>query len=353
MPYYLDPKSGLAFDRGTEAPGEKIKFSFIKVTPLEATPFYKPPQSWYGREDSSRGRLFQHVQLLDLRNALSNQLHNSIVLLGFACDEGVRRNEGRVGAAQGPESLRKALSNIPFSKALPFWDAGTILCPDGDLEQAQELLGKTVASLRERGAFVIVLGGGHEVAWGNFQGLVREEGVDVLNFDAHLDLRPLLADGKGSSGTSFHQMQLYCEEKKIPWRYGCFGLQHFGNTQELLEKATALGVTQCFAETMIYDPDHAHQLLAMWLEKAQRIHLTLCLDVLAVSAAPGVSASQPLGLPPQTLFSFFRQALKSGKVIGFDIAELNPLYDRDEQTAKLAAHFIAEVITILAARGLS
>lgn len=316
--------------------------------------YYQPPtsSSWKGRQDMLNARLFQQIQLLDCNKLPVSLPKQSVVLLGFACEEGVKRNLGRPGAAQGPDSLRKALCNIPFSSSQtrPIYDAGTIFCPDEDLEKAQQLLGETVAALRERGAFVIVLGGGHEVAWGNFQGLVAASspsstmGVDVLNFDAHFDLRHLLPENRGSSGTSFHQIHNHCAAHQIPWRYACFGIQPFGNTKELFETAKKINTTHCLAETMIHHADLAHEALGTWLASAQAIHLTLCLDVLAAANAPGVSSPQALGIAPHELLPFFRQALESGKVIGFDVAELNPLYDRDDQTAKLAAHFVAEVI---------
>ncbi|MBX9578523.1 MAG: formimidoylglutamase [Chthoniobacterales bacterium] len=310
--------------------------------------YYEPPtsSSWKGREDTVNGRLFQQIQLLDCNKLPSSLPKKCVVLLGFACDEGVKRNLGRPGAAQGPEAFRKALANLPLapSQARPIYDAGNILCPDQDLEKAQQFLGETVAALRKLGAFVIVLGGGHEVAWGNFQGLLDQEPISTLNFDAHFDLRPLLPENRGSSGTSFSQIHDACQRKKIPWCYACFGIQAFGNTKEIFEKAHAINATHCLAKTMIHHADLAHETLGTWLSSAQQIHLTLCLDVLASVHAPGVSSPQALGITPHELLPFFRQALESGKVIGFDIAELNPLYDRDDQTAKLAAHFVAEVI---------
>jgi formiminoglutamase len=309
---------------------------------------YQSPTSllWKGREDTAKGRLFQQIQLLDCNKLPSSLPQQSVILLGFASDEGVKRNLARAGAAQGPEALRKALCNIPLtsSQSRSIYDAGTIFCPDQDLEKAQQLLGETVASLRERGAFVIVLGGGHEVAWGNFQGLLDQKAITTLNFDAHFDLRPLLPENKGSSGTSFRQIHDECQRKKIPWSYACFGIQPFGNTEELFETAKNINTTHCLAETMIHHPQLAHEALGTWIASAQQIHLTLCLDVFAAAHAPGVSAPQALGISPHELLPFFRQALESGKVIGFDIAELNPAYDRDDQTAKLAAHFVGEVL---------
>lgn len=277
--------------------------------------YYQPPtsSSWKGRQDMLNARLFQQIQLLDCNNLPSSLPKQSVVLLGFACDEGVKRNLGRPGAAQGPEALRKALANIPLTSSPTrlIYDAGTIFCPDEDLEKAQQLLGETVAALRERGAFVIVLGGGHEVAWGNFQGLVAASspsstmGVDVLNFDAHFDLRPLLPENRGSSGTSFHQIHNHCAAHQIPSRYACFGIQSFGNTQGVFEKANSINATHCLAETMIHHPQLAHEALGTWLASAQQIHLTICLDVFAAAHAPGVSAPQVMGLAPHNLVPFF------------------------------------------------
>jgi len=323
-----------------------------KIWNMLKSSHYLPPTSatWQGRDDTIDGRLFQQIQWLDCNQLPSSLPKQSVALLGFSCDEGVRRNLGRPGAAQGPEALRKALANLPLSlsSSRHFWDAGTVLCTDQDLEQAQELLGKTVAALHEREAFVIVLGGGHEVAWGNFQGLAassKTTSLDILNFDAHFDLRPLLPEKRGSSGTSFHQMHQYCKAQNITSRYACFGLQPFGNTKGLFETAKNINATHCLAETMIHHPQLAHEALGTWLASAEAIHLTLCLDIFAAAHAPGVSSPQALGISPHELLPFFRQALESGKVIGFDIAELNPTYDRDGQTAKLAAHFVGEVMT--------
>ncbi len=373
--------------------------------------YYIAPALWNGRLDTPQGRLFQHIQLLDLANPPAIFPDQSTVLLGFSCDEGVRRNLGRFGAAGGPAELRKALQPIPWNpkKKTSLWDAGTICCSEDDLEKGQQLLAEAVAALRKHGAFVVVLGGGHEMAWGHFQGLVdffqnytsdancnvapvrhSHEGgnrsssikhtlsscapevpdtsspeaslersliknserlmtsdittLDVLNFDAHFDLRPLFPDGKGSSGTCFRQIHDYCQERKISSRYACLGVQRFGNTSDLFEYADEIKAYHCLAEEMISQPHLVHEALGAWLASAKKIYLTLCLDVFAAAFAPGVSAPQAMGLSPHTLLPFFRQVLESGKVIGFDVAELNPHYDRDNQTAKLAACFVAEVL---------
>lgn len=320
---------------------------------------YVPPASWSEGEQLALGCLIQYVQPCDLRNPPLPLPKQSIVFLGFSCDEGVRRNFGRFGSADGPASLRHALKKIPWNpKDIPIWDAGTICCYD-DLEKAQELLGEVVAALRSFGAFVILLGGGHELAWGHFQGLAKPylqpiktsvtqdiemPSIDVINFDAHFNLRPLFPNGHGSSGTSFRQIHQYCEEENIASRYACLGIQSCSNTLDLCTYAKSIKTYVALAEEMIYHPHLVHESLNAWLASASKIYLSLSLDVFAAAYAPGVSAPQPLGLAPYTMLPFFRQVLDSGKVIGVDVAELNPIYDQDHQTAKLAACFIAEIL---------
>ncbi|MCY1157770.1 MAG: hutG, partial [Citricoccus sp.] len=92
-------------------------------------------------------------------------------LIGFASDEGVRRNHGRPGAAAGPEALRRALAPLAVHGEFGLHDAGDVPVAGEDLESAQEELGRRVAGLLEDHRLVVVLGGGHEAAYGSYLGL--------------------------------------------------------------------------------------------------------------------------------------------------------------------------------------
>ena len=154
---------------------------------------------WQGRDDTGEHgdvtRLFQVVQSAD-----ATALSGVPALLGFACDAGVVRNHGRAGAAQGPREIRRALANVPAHGLSVLADAGDVVCGDGDLEGAQAALGETVCELLDAGARPVVLGGGHEVAFGTYQGLRkhwqkqgwRGQGrvpLAVVKFDENFDLR--------------------------------------------------------------------------------------------------------------------------------------------------------------------
>lgn len=93
---------------------------------------------------------------------------------GFAVDEGVKRNKGRVGAAAAPNVIRKNMSNFPVvSPSLRLFDFGDIYCPDENLEKTQQSLADAVASGLLNKGKSIVLGGGHEVTYAHYSGIKK------------------------------------------------------------------------------------------------------------------------------------------------------------------------------------
>jgi formiminoglutamase len=131
---------------------------------------------WSGRcdvgEPGNTRRVFSQVT----RFAGERLADNTPVIVGFGSDEGVRRNQGRIGAAPAPKELWRALAGLP-AKALPaLHDAGDVVCDDGDLDAAQDALGHVVAEILACGGRPLVFGGGHEVAWGTYSGLHAHRG---------------------------------------------------------------------------------------------------------------------------------------------------------------------------------
>ena len=323
---------------------------------------------WQGRIDSTENydafRWHQHIQQLDLtleHPPLKNEF--GFALLGFCCDEGVRRNQGRIGAAQGPNAIRKELANLPchFSQKTLLFDAGNINCLDENLEVSQEALAVAVAQIRRLGLFPLVMGGGHEVALGHYQGhkkfMVEEQqqpAIGILNFDAHFDLRAILPEG-GSSGTMFRQIANESADMGVDFNYLCIGIQESGNTRELFKTAKEFGASHILATEVASKGDnYVVEQLDEFIKATENIYITICADVFAAAFAPGVSAIQPLGLHPLDVVKYLEHILQSGKVIGFDIAEVSPSFDRDKTTVSLAkALFFSVVNTISRLKGLN
>ena len=85
-------------------------------------------------------------------NDVSASDKKSAALVGFICDEGVRRNQGRVGAANGPNALREGLASLPwtFEDDQQIIDVGNIVCLNHALEEAQRELGEVVATVLQK-----------------------------------------------------------------------------------------------------------------------------------------------------------------------------------------------------------
>ncbi|MFC3909894.1 formimidoylglutamase [Legionella dresdenensis] len=303
---------------------------------------------WQGRTDSLPGeRFFQRVICQNAENQPIEPNHK-IAFLGFSCDEGVKRNSGRPGAQQGPDALKAQLAKLPYHGRHQFIDGGNILCTDSDLESAQQQLAELIKYYQHNEIKTVIFGGGHEIAWSHFNGLVKKyPRLGIINFDAHFDLRPL-ADKKGTSGTPFYQISQYCEQNNLLFSYCCLGIQPHANTTSLFNTASKLNVSYLTAEQITHDsPANQIRFLDKFLSTHEAIYLTICLDVFADCIAPGVSAPQPLGLFPWQTLPLLKYIVQTGKVVSFDIAELSPPWDQEQRTARLAANIAAELIELL------
>jgi formiminoglutamase len=260
-----------------------------------------------------------------------------VSIIGFPCDQGVTRNNGRAGAAAAPSAIRQALGRLTIDAEAPdaflhvverTIDHGDVEV-SGDLERDQELLGERVAPLLAADEMVIVLGGGHETAYGHFLGYVRAGSpVSIVNWDAHCDVREPV-DGIGTSGTPFRQALSH--PSRLARRYAVAGLQphavaasHVAFTASHGEAVWRRDVTRATILKLYADPNTA-------------IMVSFDLDAVERGYAPGVSAPNTAGLSVELWLEAAYRAGLAPNVQSADLVELNPAVDRDGQTAALAA----------------
>ncbi len=299
---------------------------------------------WQGRVDDAEGTLGRRWHQV-MRPLGADTAPATTVLIGFACDAGVARNHGRIGAAGGPAAIRNALRNMPLHECRRLADGGDIRCESDALEAAQDALAAAVAQQIDAARFPLVLGGGHEMAWGSFMGLAancarepRTPRIGIVNFDAHFDLR---CDSRATSGTPFLQIANECTSRGWPFRYACFGVSRYSNTEALFARARELGVLAQLDEAV--DPAHSATALRAFIAEVDHVYLTVCLDVLPAAVAPGVSAPAARGVGLRVLEPLIEAVCESGKVRLADIAEMNPRFDIDGRTAAVAARIAARV----------
>jgi formiminoglutamase len=294
-------------------------------------------------------RWHQVIKYIDLNNEKISLTKNckGFVFLAFSTDEGVRRNQGRVGASQGHQSIAQVMANLPMHfDNLELFHGGVILCEDENLEKAQAELAFYVEKILVAGCTPIVLGGGHDVTYGHYSGLHnfinKSKKIGIINIDAHFDLRPIDPAIGATSGTSI--WQIATEAKKHNHHFNCLalGVQKYGNTKLLFNEAENFGVKYIFGDDFNYDEkQNISKKIADFINEVDHVYLTVCMDVFAACYAPGVSATAYNGIVPDYIFmTAFDQIVQSKKFVAIDFAELNPKYDIDFRTAKLAASMI-------------
>lgn len=280
-----------------------------------------------------------------LRRKVDQPHDLQVVILGFPSDEGVRINGGRPGAAAAPDHIREALYRLTpdarhhdaFVDLLEHTaDLGDMVL-DASLEENQEQLGEMVALFLRQGIVPIILGGGHETAFGHFLGYVYAgQEVAIVNWDAHPDVRTL-KEGRPHSGSPFRQ-----------------ALTHLSGT---CRQYTAAGLQPSATAREHLHFIHAHQGQYIWKD-----HLTpgriddlyadttfplmasFDLDAVDQAHAPGVSAPATDGLAPELWYRAAYRAGRSKHVLSMDLVEMNPAHDVDGRTARVAAltvwHFL-------------
>ncbi len=274
-----------------------------------------------------------------------------VVIIGFPVDDGVRRNGGRPGAAGGPTAIRQALYRLtPDAEQCDEFtdlvrhaaDLGD-LEPTGDLEADQAALGEALAPHLARGAVAVVVGGGHETAYGHFLAYAgRGRRVHVLNWDAHPDVRPLV-NGKGHSGSPFRQMLEH--PSGACGGYTVAGLNPPAVARAHLDYLGVRGGTAIFNTSVSF---HAIEQVYARCENATLVSFDL--DAVDQAVAPGVSAPAAGGLSVHVWLYAAYKAGQCGTVGSVDVVELCPPLDPDGRTARLAARTVWEFLRGVASR---
>ena len=290
---------------------------------------------WNGRFDSNEEvdlRIWQVIKKFSKENAKGPGL----CFVGYNTDDGVVRNLGRKGAEGGSDAIRKAMQSFPIVEGLALYDYKNL--KSKVLEEAQDEYSAKIADVISKGIFPIGLGGGHDIAYGSYRGVRKaypDKKIGLINFDTHLDIRPY--DNGPSSGTSFKQI-LDSDENAV---YSIIGYKKQGNTKRLLETANKYN-------TLILDEEYEESYIIENIKKfiagVDVVYITFCMDVFDAPYAPGVSAPTIMGLDPKKGKRILREIMKSGKVVCVDFAEVNPVYDIDSRTAKLAGALIYDIM---------
>jgi formiminoglutamase len=209
------------------------------------------------------------------------------------------------------------------------------------MEGAQSRLAEVVANVVRTGHRPLILGGGHETAWGTFQGIVAakpDASVGVINIDAHLDLR---ADEPGNSGTPFNQIAAWCAAHGRPCPYLCIGVAQPSNTAASFERLGRLGGGIIPDTAFVsWEREKPYNFIDLFTHRFEQIHLSVDFDVLTAATMPAVSAPAVRGIQLEAVEAILQRILVTNKVAAVDLVELNPAYDIDTRGTRVAAGLV-------------
>jgi len=276
-----------------------------------------------------------------------------VCLVGLPLDFGTVLEGGRAGAVGAPDAIRRELRryhktyNLEHNVSLAglrIADAGNLDLRHPDHERNHARIRERLAELLRQYPRVVVLGGSHDGTYSTVRGLADAcdgQPVGGINLDAHADVKdkPII-----SSGTPFGK--LLRERVLAGPRFTEIGLHSNLNTQEDID---FLHAQQAHIVPLAHVQDAGMPLyMSRALSRAKSAgpaFVSFDIDGCAEAFAPAVSAPSADGFTPRQAVEAAFLAGQEPQVRLFEVVELNPHYDRDNQTARLAATIIAAYLT--------
>jgi agmatinase len=284
-----------------------------------------------------------------------------VAVVGAPFDDGT---SNRPGARFGPRAIRAADDNGRSGRphmgtgldpldALRVVDYGDAEVAPGDLLRSHDHLAGALREVLAAGAMPFVLGGDHSLALPTLRALGERFGPDgyaVVQFDTHADTAADVYGVRVSHGTPF---RVAVEEGyllggnvvQVGLRGTWPGPQDFdwmraqGFRWHTMDEIGKRGLDRVLDDTVA----HARG-------RAERVYLTIDIDVLDPAFAPGTGTPEPGGLTTRELRGALRRIASELELCAADVVEVCPPFDPSGITALAAERVVIDVLTGMAAR---
>jgi len=217
-------------------------------------------------------------------------------------------------------------------------------------------LAGAVATSIQSGRFPLVLGGDHSLSVGSIRGAAKHRKIGVIWVDAHADFNTAETTPSGN----IHGMplaalcgfgdprlvSLWGETPPVidPKKVAVIGardldpgeknnLREAGVMVQSMEQIDRLGMVSALEKS-----------LARVSRDVDGIYLSFDMDALDPRYAPGVGTPVPGGLTFREAHLACEVVAETGKLIGMDMVEVNPILDIQNQTAVDAVEFISSAL---------
>jgi agmatinase len=246
-----------------------------------------------------------------------------------------------------------------FDLDLEQWQmVGVTMADCGDVivtpEGGEEIPGKVIntdrltAAVRkilEKKSFPVIIGGDHTLTTPIVKACEEYEPLDIVHFDAHLDWYDVYHGSKITDADCMTR----CAEFPFVRNITQIGMApynrlHRGGDYEQYEKAKAYGAKIITAEK--FREIGAKKVIDS-IPEAENIYVTIDIDCMDAAYVPGCSAMTVGGLSYLNIRDVIRGIPSRGKVVGFDINDLQPARDPINRSAKLVSTLILDFLAAI------
>lgn len=277
-----------------------------------------------------------------------NSLQADVAILGVPYDMGTAY---RSGARLAPRRIREASTlgnnesgfydherDDTFLQDVSIVDCGDVDILHGDLHYSFKNIEKDVRTITERGALPVVIGGDHSITTAIGKGLDQVGDFYVVQIDAHLDWSDAPGGQKYGQGSPMRRLS----EMSYVSGMSQLGIRGVGSSLKSdFDDARAYGsIIRSTKQIREFGIDKVDLLIP----KADRYYVTIDIDGLDPSVAPGTGTPSAGGFTFHEVQTILEVIASQGDVIGFDLVEVAPDYDPSGITCHLAQQIIKEFI---------
>jgi agmatinase len=278
-----------------------------------------------------------------------------VAIVGAATDDLV---SDRPGTRFGPRAIRAAgcppgrhlAAGIDAFAVLNVVDFGDAPVLPADSVASHQAIERTVATVLAAGAIPVILGGDHSIAEPDIRAVAAKHGpVGLVHFDAHTDTGTSVFGATRSHGTPMYRL---VEQGAVDAaRYVQIGLRGYWPGEREFAWQRELGITSLFM----------HDVAALGIEEvvgraigtvgSGPVFLSIDIDVLDPSVAPGTGTPEPGGMSAAELMWAARTLAGELDVVGAELVEVIPTAVGSADITALAAdRVVREVLTGIALR---
>ncbi|QGA54765.1 agmatinase [Sulfolobus sp. E5-1-F] len=267
-----------------------------------------------------------------------NKEKSPFVIIGIPMDI---TSSYRPGSRFAPSSIREAAQYIEFYSIrndvdmgeIGFNDVGDIILHPSNVEENLSRISSVINYFQENGKITISIGGEHTITAGVIKGM-KKEGLCLVSFDAHLDLRDEYMG---------YRYDHACVMRRIS-EYGVKIIEVGTRavSKEEIEYARQRGILFFTPQQvkLLGIKETARRIITS-TQECKSLYISVDMDGIDPAYAPGVATPEPDGLDPSTLLDIIN-LIADKRVIGFDVVEVSPSYDTSGITSVLASRIILE-----------